>query len=84
MTLNEFAKKWNRPSDSNFSVACYDMHSIGEMEDALECYDEREFDDDADHMIRIDCDAWGITEEEWLDGIRAALKALRDEVGTNR
>jgi hypothetical protein len=47
-----------------FAEACYDMNTIKDLEDALQ--------GPADHT---DCQAWGISPEEWRAQIELALKA---------
>lgn len=62
-SLQEYAKKWNRATDKNFAVACYDQNSLKELEEAA-----------ASPVDPTDMEAWHIDNpQEWHDAIAAAL-----------
>jgi hypothetical protein len=68
MDINGFAKLWDRPADNNFAAACYNDNSINELKKAL-----------SDGPDETDMNDWGISEDEWTDGIRAALFEKENE-----
>ncbi|KAF0804944.1 hypothetical protein A6D6_02708 [Alcanivorax xiamenensis] len=56
--------------DNTFAAACYSQNSMQEL---LDAYTESEAD-------TTDCEEWGISEQEWMDSIEAALGAKMREV----
>jgi len=61
--IREYAKKYSRPEDNNFAVACYEDNSVNELRQAL-----------AGDPDEYDCREWSISPEEWRDAIRAAIE----------
>lgn len=68
--LRQYARTWNRPDDTNFAVACFDMNTLDELRQALA---QRAAD-------RTDCATWQIRPCEWRAALQAALSQLLVDV----
>jgi hypothetical protein len=67
MNIDDYIRKYNRPQDNNFAVACYNMNSIQELEEAL-----------SEEPDATDMKNWNIGPTEWRDAITAALNERRE------
>lgn len=68
--IDEYAKKWGRDPQNNFSVVSYNMNSLEELKEPHK----------PKHADKTDCKRWNISPEEWSDAIEAALnQKLADE-----
>lgn len=56
--LRDFSREYSREIDNSFASACYDDNTIEELEKAGGYKDSR-----------ADRENWGITYQEWKDGI---------------
>lgn len=68
MNIREYETKYDRASNNNFAVACYNQNSKQELLESLGSPEQG------------DMNVWGISADEWRDAIRAALQEMEEEV----
>lgn len=68
MTFDEYATKWDRESDNNFAVACFDQNSIDELAEAAENAPDKS-----------DCINWELSSDEYFDAIKTAIFEIENQ-----
>ena len=75
--IRKYAKENYLESDNNFAYACYRDNSIEDLACVLiNVANGADIDKIADET---DCKNWGITPQQWFDGIKAAHNQLVSE-----
>ena len=73
MTFTEYQKKWGHTeSDNNFAAACLE-NGLPELHIAFR---DAMLDSGT---IESDCEEWGISTDEWFDGVKVAIGILEQE-----
>jgi hypothetical protein len=70
--VNQYAVKNGFDTQNNFAAACYEQNSVEELAAVVIIVKNHNLT--AEQVADAgDMATWGITAEQWLDGIRAAL-----------
>jgi hypothetical protein len=73
--INEYADANGFDRNNNFAQACYDQNSIEELTTIV-----IGLKNGNTAVDKTDCATWNITEQQWIDGIRAACEQMESEI----